>query len=54
MNNNTEITYIEGMIVELNKAINNAEQFGDMVTVNAISTQLANYQNRLDQLKSDK
>ena len=47
-----EVQYIKGMIVELNKAINNAQQFGDDVTVNAINNQLLMYQKRLAQLSN--
>ena len=48
-----EVQYIKGMIVELNKAINNAQQFGDNVTVNAINNQIAMYQKRLAQLNNN-
>ena len=48
-----EVQYIKGMIVELNKAINNAQQFGDEVTVNAINNQIAMYQKRLAQLNNN-
>ena len=47
-----EVQYIKGMIVELNKAINNAQQFGDDVTVNAINNQIVMYQKRLAQLSN--
>ena len=48
-----EVQYIKGMIVELNKAINNAQQFGDNVTVNAINNQISMYQRRLAQLNNN-
>ena len=48
-----EVQYIKGMIVELNRAINNAQQFGDDVTVNAINNQLLMYQKRLAQLNNN-
>ena len=48
-----EVQYIKGMIVELNRAINNAQQFGDEVTVNAINNQIAMYQKRLAQLNNN-
>ena len=47
-----EVQYIKGMIVELNRAINNAQQFGDEVTVNAINNQIVMYQKRLAQLSN--
>ena len=51
MNKEQEIKYLEGMIVELNKAINNAQQFGDEVTVASINNQIAAYQRRLNELQ---
>ena len=48
-----EVQYIKGMIVELNRAINNAQQFGDEVTVNAINNQIVMYQKRLAQLSNN-
>ena len=48
-----EVQYIKGMIVELNRAINNAQQFGDEVTVNAINNQIVMYQKRLAQLNNN-
>ena len=52
MNREQEIQYLQGMIVELNKAINNAQQFGDEATVNAINNQIVMYQKRLAQLSN--
>lgn len=43
-----EIKYIEGMIIDLNKAINNASQFGDTVTINAINNQINKYKEVLE------
>ena len=51
MNREQEIQYLQGMIVELNKAINNAQQFGDEVTVQCINNQIAMYQKRLAELE---
>ena len=51
MNREQEVQYLKGMIVELNKAINNAQQFGDVVTVNAINNQIGMYQKRLAELE---
>ena len=48
-----EIQYLKEMIVELNKGINNAQQFGDEVTVNAINNQILMYQKRLAQLNNN-
>ena len=48
-----EVQYIKGMIVELNKAINNAQQFGDEVTVQCINNQITMYQKRLAQLNNN-
>ena len=48
-----EVQYIKSMIVELNKGINNAQQFGDEVTVNAINNQILMYQKRLAQLNNN-
>ena len=53
MNREQEIQYLQGMIVELNKAINNAQQFGDEATVNAINNQIAMYRNRLAELEAE-
>ena len=47
-----EIKNIKDMIVNLNKTINNAQQFGDEATVNAINNQIAMYQKRLAQLSN--
>ena len=51
MNREQEIQYLQGMIVELNKAINNAQQFGDEATVQCINNQIAMYQKRLAELE---
>ena len=48
-----EIKNIKDMIVNLNKAINNAQQFGDEVTVQCINNQIAMYQKRLAQLNNN-
>ena len=48
-----EIKYIEGMIIDLNKAINNASQFGDTVTINAINNQINKYKEVLEKLKKE-
>ena len=53
MNREQEIQYLQGMIVELNKAINNAQQFGDEATVQSINNQIAMYQKRLAQLSNN-
>lgn len=53
MNREQEIQYLKEMIVELNKGINNAQQFGDQVTVNAINNQISMYQKRLAQLSNN-
>ena len=53
MNREQEIKNIKDMIVNLNKAINNAQQFGDEATVNAINNQIAMYQKRLAELEAE-
>ena len=53
MNKEQEIKNIKDMIVNLNKAINNANQFGDEETVKAINNQINRYREVLESLKEE-
>ena len=48
-----QIKHIENMISDLNKAINNANQFGDEETVKAINNQINRYRELLESLKEE-
>ena len=48
-----QIKHIENMISDLNKAINNANQFGDEETVKAINNQINRYREVLESLKEE-
>ena len=48
-----EKQYLQDMISNLRQAINNASQFGDTVTVEAIQRQINAYENRLAQLNRE-
>lgn len=48
-----QIKHIENMISDLNKAINNANQFGDEETVKAINNQINRYREVLQSLKNE-
>ena len=48
-----QIKHIENMIRDLNKAINNANQFGDTTTVEAINNQINKYREVLQSLKEE-
>lgn len=50
MNKEQEVQYIKDMIVNLKKAINNASQFGDTLTIEAISRQIMAMQRRLKEI----
>lgn len=50
MNKEQEIRNLQNMIVECRKAINNASQFGDTLTVEALQRQINVYQNKLNEL----
>lgn len=51
MNKTQEMEYIKDMIKNLNVAINNANQFGDTQTVEAINNQIQMLQKRLEEIK---
>lgn len=48
-----QIKHIENMIRNLNEAINNANQFGDTTTVEAINNQINKYREVLQSLKNE-
>lgn len=51
MSKEQEVQYIEDMIVNLKKAITNASQFGDTLTIEAINKQIMAMQKRLRKIK---